>query len=199
MKILKIKRQVLVSIAITLFFLFIFIPFKTVSAEEQKKVDINDRYGLALTLGHAYDPTNINFYMLTGVGLFDYEKIWHNKAPEPLRFKVEYSVGMASKEKKNYLMTSANIFALYYLDKLGYDDFIPYIEGGIGIIYTGFQVEGQGLKVNFNPQMGIGAEFKTESRDIYFLSFRLHHLSNAHLDDENRGVNSVVLMFGRYF
>jgi lipid A 3-O-deacylase len=68
----------------------------------------------------------------------------------------------------------------------------------IGIIYW-LQVKGQGLKVNFNPQMGIGAEFKTESRDTYFLSLRLHHISNADLYDKNREVNSVIFMIGRYF
>jgi lipid A 3-O-deacylase len=193
-----IKYRIINSCAVASLFLGLVFSAGTVPAEEKSAEDVQDRYGLALTLGHAYDPTNINFYLLSGVGLYDYDKIWHHKAPDPLRFKVEYSMGMA-REEKNYFMTSANIFALYYVDILGYDDFQPYVEGGIGIIYTGFQVEGQGLKVNFNPQMGLGAEFKTASRDTYFLSLRLHHLSNAHINHENRGVNSVILMFGRFF
>jgi lipid A 3-O-deacylase len=171
----------------------------TATAAEGKEDSNHDKYGLAVTLGNSYDPTNhIDFYMLTGVSLYDYEKIWHHRAPEPLRFKVEYSLG-AARYKKTYFMTSLNMFALYYLDGLDYDEFKPYVEGGIGIIYTGFKVKGQGLNVNFNPQMGIGAEFKTESRDTYFLSMRLHHLSNADLYDENRGVNSVLFMLGRFF
>jgi lipid A 3-O-deacylase len=193
---LKIK---LTSLAAAVLFLGILFQIETSLAEELKKDEVKDRYGLAMALGKSYDPTNhIDFYLLSGVALYDYEKIWRHRAPEPLRFKVEYSIGTA-REKKSYLMTSMNMFALYYLDLSGYDDFTPYVEAGIGVIYTGFQVKGQGLKVNFNPQMGIGAEFKTESRDIYFLSLRLHHLSNAHMADENRGVNSVVLMFGRFF
>jgi lipid A 3-O-deacylase len=31
-----------------------------------------------------------------------------------------------------------------------------------------------------------------------FLVLRLHHVSNAGLDDENRGINSVLLGFGVY-
>ena len=72
-------------------------------------------------------------------------------------------------------------------------------EGGIGVIYTDFQVEGQGLRFNFNPQLGIGAEFPRESKKPYFAALRLHHISNAGLDDENRGINSVVFMVGRFF
>jgi lipid A 3-O-deacylase len=45
----------------------------------------------------------------------------------------------------------------------------------------------------------LGAEFKAGSRGSYFLSFRLHHISNGGIDDENRGVNSALLLFGRFY
>jgi len=32
-----------------------------------------------------------------------------------------------------------------------------------------------------------------------FVEARIHHISNAGLDEENTGVNSVQLMLGRYF
>ena len=185
--------------AVFLFFFGILFPLGTALSEEGKEEDIDNRYGLAMILGNTYDPSNnIDFYMLSGSVLYDYEKIWHHKAPDPLRFKVEYNIGIARDDKTRF-MTSLNMFALYYLDLFDDDDIKPYVEGGIGIIYTDFQVKGQGLKINFNPQMGIGAEFKTESRDTYFLSFRLHHISNGGIDKENRGVNSVLLMLGRFF
>jgi lipid A 3-O-deacylase len=184
--------------SIIIFFIETACVFESAMAEDAGK-DSTGQYGLAATIGKAYDPNgDIRFYLLSGVGLFDYEKIWHNLAPESLRFKVEFSVGEASWEKK-YIMTSANMFALYYLDYLATDSFRPYIEGGIGVIYTGFRVKNQGLKINFNPQMGIGAEFKTRSRDTYFTSLRFHHLSNGRLYHPNRGVNSILLMVGRYF
>ena len=75
----------------------------------------------------------------------------------------------------------------------------PYLEGGIGVIYTDFQVEGQGSRFNFNPQIGIGTEFKTDSGPPFFATIRLSHISNAGLNDENRGVNSFLLMIGRFF
>jgi hypothetical protein len=189
----------IIPLVMLLFFLGVLLYAGKSLAEEPNKDNVNDRYGLGIILGNTYDPSNdIDFYMLSGSILYDYEKIWHHRAPDPLRFKVEYSMGMA-REKKTYVMTSLNMFALYYLNFLDYDKITPYVEGGIGIIYTGFQVKGQGMKMNFNPQMGLGAEFKTESRNIYFLSFRLHHLSNGGINRDNRGVNSALLMIGRFF
>jgi len=66
---------------------------------------------------------------------------------------------------------------------------------GIGLIYTDFQVEGQGLDVNFNPQFGIGADFY----ENYYFQIRWHHISNANLHEDNTGINSLVLHAGIYF
>jgi len=171
----------------------------TAFAEEINADDANDRYGLGAVIGNTYDPTdNIDFYLLSGCVLFDYERIWRHRAPEALRFKVEYCIG-AAREKGARFMTSLNIFALYYPDLFKGNGARPYVEGGIGIIYTDFRVKGQGLRINFNPQMGIGMEFGKEPREAYFLGFRLHHISNGDLYKDNRGVNSVLLMLGRYF
>jgi lipid A 3-O-deacylase len=194
----KVKRQIIPR-AILIFLLGGLLYAEASQAEDAEKDSINDRYSLGIVLGNTYDPkSNIDFYMLSGSVLYDYEKIWHHKAPEPLRFKVEYNIGTARDDNAGF-MTSLNIFALYYLNLFKDSDISPYVEGGVGIIYTDFQVEGQGLKINFNPQMGIGAEFKTESIGTYFLCFRLHHISNGGLYSENRGVNSVVFMLGRFF
>jgi lipid A 3-O-deacylase len=196
MNFLKIKRSI--SGLLTPLFLLVFLCPVISLGEESEKTTNDNRYGLGLAFGNSYDPTgDIDFYMLSGSVLYDYEKIWHHSAPEALRFKVEYNIG-AARENEMRFMTSLNIFALYYFDALG-DDIKPYIEGGIGIIYTDFRVKGQGLKINFNPQMGAGVEFNTKSREAYFLSLRLHHISNGGLNHENRGINSAFIIFGRYF
>ena len=195
---LKVMRKI-IPLALFLFISGIMIFPRRSIAEESKTEYINDEYGLGLILGNTYDPVhNINFYMLSGISLYDYEKIWHHRAPDPLRFKLEYNIGMA-REYRTRFMTSINMFALYYLDMFEYDEVTPYVEGGIGVIYTDFHVKGQGLKINFNPQMGMGAEFKTESRTIYFISIRLHHISNGGINKDNRGVNSGLLIIGRFF
>lgn len=158
---------------------------------------VPNRYGLALFFANTYKPVNdIGMVMATGIALLDYEKVWHHKAPEPLRFKVELSAGSATRDKSGFV-GSANMFALYYLGRP--TSFRPYVEAGIGVIYTSFRVEGQGLRFNFNPQLGVGTEFSTGDGSTYFAAARLHHISNGGLHHDNRGINSVALQLGRLF
>lgn len=156
------------------------------------------RYAIAGTAGLTYDPNNdIDFVQITGVALFDYETVWRHRAPDPLRFKVELSAGVTSAPKTR-AMASANILALYFIERLKTAALRPYVEAGIGLVYTDFQVHGQGLRVNFNPQLGVGAEIKAGER-TWFTALRLHHLSNGGLHHDNRGVNSAVLQVGVFF
>jgi len=154
------------------------------------------RAGLAVSCGASYNPEGVDFCLLTGILLYDYDRVWKHAAPEPLRFRVEYSLG-AIVEPRTRLMTSVNMIAHLYYPGTSAGRYRPYIEGGIGIIYTDFKVEGQGLMFNFNPLLGAGIEFGPDP--ALFVELRVHHISNGGLDEENRGVNSLQLMLGRYF
>lgn len=168
-------------------------------SEDNTESDIPTRYGLAAVLGKTFDPIkDIYFTQLSGFIMWDYDKIWHHWAPEPLRFKVEGIAGLTVSPKTR-AMASVGMMALYYLEFISSDRQVPYLEGGIGVVYTDFQVDGQGSRLNFNPQIGIGVEFERDSGPPVFGAVRLSHISNAGLDHDNRGVNSVVLMIGRYF
>ncbi len=157
--------------------------------------------GMSLNLGYTYDPSDgIWFGQVSFFKLYDYDKIWPHRAPEALRFKVEGSLGGTSLDNGDIRMNAGvNIFALYYLRGLETDSLRPYAEAGIGVMYTDYRVPGQDYRFNFNPQAGVGVEFKRESRRPCFLALRLHHLSNAGIGSDNRGLNSVVCMFGSYF
>ena len=159
-----------------------------------------ERVGLGLSFGYSYDPSppTFDFYQLAGVWQYDYDKIWPHPAPDPLFFKVEWSLGLADFQGQARLITSANIMAQYYLAG-GSGRFRPYVEAGIGLIYTDFQIDGQGLRFNFNPQAGLGCDLLTEDGAVWFTNLRAHHISNGGLDDDNRGINSVVVQVGRYF
>ena len=155
------------------------------------------RAGLAISYGASYSPEGVDFCLLTGILLFDYDRVWsHQAAPESLRFRVEYSLG-AITEPVTRLMTSANMIAHLYYPGMNAGRVRPYIEGGIGISYTDFKVEGQGLRFNFNPLLGLGFEFGPDP--ALFMEVRIHHISNGGLDEENTGLNSVQFMLGRYF
>ena len=171
----------------------------TALSEDDSESDIPTRYGMAAVLGKTFDPVdNIYFAQLSGFIMWDYDKIWQHWAPAPLRFKVEGTAGLTVSPQTR-AMASVGMMALYYLNFFSSARQLPYLEGGIGVIYTDFQVEGQGSRFNFNPQVGIGMEFKAASDTSLFTALRLSHISNAGLDDENRGVNSVVWMLGRFF
>jgi lipid A 3-O-deacylase len=171
----------------------------TALSEDNRENDIPTRYGMAAVLGKTFDPVdNIYFTQLSGFIMWDYDKVWHHWAPDPLRFKVEGTAGLTVSPNIR-AMASIGMMALYYLEFIARDRLMPYLEGGIGVVYTDYQVEGQGSRFNFNPQIGIGMEFKVNSGKPFFTALRLSHISNAGLQDENRGVNSVVWMLGRFF
>ena len=184
---------------LVLWFIFLMVFPQTISAGEENTEEVPDRYGAAAVIGYNYDPSeNIVFGLLSGFALYDYDKIWPHAAPEALRFKVELSAGTTLKNEKGAIL-SAGFLALYYLDSLAGRGLRPYIEGGVGGIFTQWRVEGQGSKVNFNPQIGVGTEFSLGSGPPFLAALRLHHISNAGLADDNRGVNSVVFVLGRFF
>jgi lipid A 3-O-deacylase len=173
-------------------------PQDVLAGEDNTDI-VSNRYGLGMILGNTYDPTGkIGFALLSGFALFDYDKIWHHAAPAPVRFKVEASIG-STWTKEREIMVSAGMLALYFLDRFAGNGFRPYVEAGIGGIYTQWKVEGQGSHFNFNPQMGIGTEFSIGSDPPFFTAVRLHHISNANLKKDNRGINSVVFIVGRFF
>lgn len=168
----------------------------TTPAGEQREPD---RYGMSVEVANVYDPGHdIGFALLTGFGLFDYGKVWHQDRPKELCFKVEGALGSTFRPDAR-AVASLGMLALYYVDRIATPQLRPYFEAGIGAIYTDFRVEGQGLRFNFNPQLGIGAELLHKDSRSSFVALRLHHLSNANFLHDNRGVNSLVLQVGRFF
>ncbi|MCA1797179.1 MAG: acyloxyacyl hydrolase [Geobacteraceae bacterium] len=155
--------------------------------------------GVGVTPGASYDPSpTFAFALLHGMAVYDYEDIMGHPAPEALRFKFEGNIGLSDHSQPR-LLASANIFAQYYLRGLAYGALHPYIEGGVGLIYTDFQVKDQGLRLNFNPQAGIGAEWHTAHGTRWYTALRAWHVSNGGLHHDNRGINAVTLQCGRIF
>lgn len=156
--------------------------------------------GISLNSGYTYDPSDNTFFALSLFKLFDYDKIWFHNAPKNLRFKVEIALGGAYLKNDDVrLIANIEMLAMYYMESLATKRFTPYIEGGIGVIYTDHRVKDQAYRFNFNPQAGIGLEFNRKDNENWFISLRAHHLSNGGLNSSNRGQNSVVFILGQYF
>ncbi len=166
--------------------------------QEPEEEEVPGRYGVALSYGNTFSPqTDIRWLQLAAFGMWDYAKVWHHPAPKLLRWKLEGTIGSIMTPQAR-IMASLGMLALYYLDFISTRYTRPYIEGGIGGIYTDFQVKGQGSHINFNPQAGIGTEIKLGSGPPWFAAARYHHISNAGLNHHNKGVDSVIFMLGRY-
>ncbi len=190
------KKQVL-HVVLAAFLAFLLLSGSAL-AEDQTEEEVPTRIGFALSYGNSFHPdSKLGFILANYLVMFDYDKVWPHSAPENLRFKLEFSVG-GTTTPDNCPMGSAVMMALYYLDFLDSAAVRPYIEGGIGLIYTGFRVEGQGSRLNFNPKAGFGLEFPVGPQSL-FTSLRWEHVSNAYLNDDNTSIDSVVLMFGAYF
>ncbi len=158
-----------------------------------------EQTGMAVVFGSSYDPEpTFGFTQVSLMALYDYEQIMPHRAPEALRFKLEGNVGLAGDSRLRALV-SVNFFALYYLQGLKTKTFRPYVEAGAGVAYTDFQVDGQGLRFNFNPQAGIGTEWQSVTGTRYYSAVRAYHLSNSGLHQDNRGINAVIWMLGVYF
>lgn len=185
---------ILILFGMGLFCLFPVTPVAAESAWSQP-----ERMGLALYGGSSYNPQDGPTYaLLSACLLYDYDAIWFHRAPDALRFKVEANLGVADIETSTRLVAAAQMMALIYAEGLATPSFRPYAEAGIGLIYTDFQVYGQGLRINFNPRFGFGFEFGSNGRPWY-AAVHAHHVSNSGLNEENRGINSVMLQVGRYF
>ncbi|EMG38294.1 Lipid A 3-O-deacylase (PagL) [Desulfocurvibacter africanus PCS] len=168
-------------------------------AQGQDAAHVPTRCGAALAVGNDYTPnSDIGLALIYGFAQFDYDAVWPHRAPDPLRFKVEASAGLTTWPYRR-AVASAGIMAQYYLGSLASDSLRPYAEAGIHAIYTDFREEGQGLRFNFNPQAGIGTDILRDNGPDLFIALRAHHISNAGLDDDNTGINSLLLMFGTYF
>ncbi len=188
--------QLFLRVALTFLLLSVFCG--VVWGEGTDEEVVPGRYGAALIYGNTFSPQDdIRWLQLSAFGMWDYAKVWHHPAPKLLRWKLEGAIGSSLTPHPRF-MASIGMLALYYLDFISTRYTRPYIEGGIGGIYTDFHVKGQGSRFNFNPQAGIGSEIKVGSGLPWYAAVRIHHVSNAGLNPHNKGMDSVIFMLGRY-
>lgn len=156
------------------------------------------RYGMALLAGQAYDPDRFGLVILQGNVQLPYAQVFWHDAPDSLFFKGEFNFGMTT-DGRDRALVAVNMMAVKHIESFSSTTSKPYLEGGIGVVFTDFRVKGQGLRFNFNPQIGVGLDFSTANGRDMTVGVRLHHLSNADLHRDNRGINSVLMVVGVRF
>jgi len=93
---------------------------------------------------------------------------------------------------------------IFFRLTFGQGKFRPYVEGGLGILYTDLRSVirvGQtlGSRVQFASQGGVGLQYTLNPDMALALSARFRHISNAGIDDDNPGIDTIYGMLGFVF
>jgi hypothetical protein len=73
---------------------------------------------------------------------------------------------------------------------------IPFVQLGAGLLALDANLKSQSDGLNFTPQGGVGVHYFISDRTSLTGEWRLHHLSNAGIHENNLGFNSSLFMFG---
>lgn len=78
-----------------------------------------------------------------------------------------------------------------YLDRLA-----PYIEGGLGMLYTDLRGYSLGGHFSFTETLGVGVAYFLDANMTLNLGWRFRHVSNAGIYENNAGLNSYMFLAG---
>lgn len=82
----------------------------------------------------------------------------------------------------------------YYFD-LG-NHVYPYIEGGLGVLYTDLRGYSLGGHFSFLETAGVGVTYFLNNNLALNAGWRYRHISNANLYDDNAGLDSGIFLAG---
>ena len=74
--------------------------------------------------------------------------------------------------------------------------FVPFIEGGEGIVLTTIGGENIGGPFEFSSQGGLGAHFFFTTEDAVTFGVRYRHISNLGISDDNSGLDTFFITVG---
>jgi len=86
-----------------------------------------------------------------------------------------YSAGVNALVRYNFLPPSKNLR--------------PFVQAGFGMLTTNLVMDDFGSNFNFASNAACGLQYFYTASDALSLEWRLFHISNAGLDDENSGLN----------
>jgi hypothetical protein len=73
---------------------------------------------------------------------------------------------------------------------------VPFVTLGAGLVDLEFDLAHQADGINFTPQGGVGIHYRASRRTAFTAEWRLHHISNADLREDNDGINGGLLLIG---
>jgi hypothetical protein len=73
---------------------------------------------------------------------------------------------------------------------------MPYIEGGLGMLYTDLRGYHLGGHFSFTENVGVGASYFLNNNMALTAAWRFRHISNAGLYSDNAGLESGLFLAG---
>jgi hypothetical protein len=151
--------------------------------------------GLALWGSAGEDAEDVRFTGLVprfGLGLSDPVAVesWYGGNLELL---VEGAL-LVAYEPKGGTLSGANVLVRYNF--LSWRRLVPFVEIGAGLAYLDLDLDSQSDGLGFTPQGGLGFHWWLSPRVALTASWRLHHLSNAGIYNDNVGINGSLILVG---
>lgn len=111
-----------------------------------------------------------------------------------LQFQVEPFFSPAFEPKANIEIGTAFFLKFGILPQTS--KFQPYVKGGAGLVYMTLQTREQGTQFNFVDQVGVGFHYFFRANTALTLEGRARHLSNAGIDQPNKGIQTYFALLG---
>jgi lipid A 3-O-deacylase len=166
----------------------------------RQSVGIAGGYGRALPIGGTGDDElrDLRFLYLAprwGIGLSDPlgGNSWYRGNFELV---IEGSF-LYSFEPKDGI--AGGITSLIRYNFLAGNRLVPFVQIGGGILALDFDLRNQSDGFSFTVQPGLGMHYFVSERTALTAEWRLHHISNAGIHENNFGINSSLVLFGVTF
>ncbi|UCH21629.1 MAG: acyloxyacyl hydrolase [Deltaproteobacteria bacterium] len=192
---MSIKKKNL-TLALLPIVLLVWVPYVRCESSLQKGMTewgFSVGYGDNFHIGH--DVTeDVAFYFLThfwGRVL----KNWSDGGS--LEFVAEGFLSFVQQDSVDRYAIGVTPLIAYNLKDFG--KVIPFLELGLGILYTDLDPEGFGSRFDFTPQAGFGLRYRIGHGKFLKFSYRIHHVSNADIDEDNLGIDSHLFSVGISF
>ena len=180
-----------VSIAIVVIAIIALIP-GVVRAQDRPFEKGNSTRGLIGGLGIGYQPPWAPTRSDVAFAAFHPRMGWF--VHDRLELYGEATLFLYARPQADLAAGAGAMAGRYYLRTSG--RWMPYLHGGVGMLWTGLEVIEIDRTFNFQHFIGVGwRQHRVRGPRLVF-ELRNHHISNAGTDGENLGVNALVALAG---
>ena len=181
-----------VSIVIAIAIAILAVMPREVRAQDRPFAKGDRTRGLIGGLGIGYRPPWAPTRSDVGFAAFHPRMGWF--VHDHLELYGEATVFLYGRPRAAFAAGAGAMAGRYYLRTSG--RWIPYLHGGVGMLWTGLDVIEIDRTFNFQHFIGVGWRQHRSRGPRLVFELRNHHISNAGTDGDNLGVNALVALAG---